>query len=779
MIEPREMYRRMAEAVHLDRAGTFRWFGVPAPSLDERLLASIGLDAFRAHLVRMVETQLYSRCYTQGEPMARERPPSAALSSGGSVLGEYMRAWGSATVDTEGWRVRGRGSRGFLLQKDALTIEAPAEACLSRDELRPGASIRLREPAWRTALAPGYFLVSGGQGFPESAAHCVRVYLHATPTGAVAFMAALRDLAAQDRFPFKCKALCEESLFSRCDAVVWYLHARDLERALDALEDLLPAFAGEVRDPVPALTRRLAPGIGLADDPGPTTSFGAHRMHLVSEAIVGGWPASTLSDTELVVRDIESRFKAEGLDPDRPHLRPGGAELPRDLRSNVSSPRPAPLGPDLDPIHVASGIADQLVASAHWSNGLCTWIGARTAVENRDRLGGDAVGATVGPDLYSGNAGIAWILAETDAACPAPRLRDTAVAAIRHALRYSHLAPSRNGLYTGPLGIAWAAVRIAEILDLASLRREASELALSSAQATRGTGWDLVAGTAGDVVALTSLYRRLGDGRLLELAVGSAELLLRRARVTREGWSWPRRSSGPRLTGLSHGASGAAYAFAVLAMVRQEDAFREAALGAIRYERSLFSPRHENWADVRSRALMKGAQHTFATMQWCHGAPGVLVARLTCAAAFGSGDLKDEIALASASTLRATRSMMTVLDADFSLCHGLTGNAEIVAMATPPIAQDDGLKTAHDAVRLGAGRYFRRGNWPCGTGRGWAPGLMMGTSGIAWYYLRRGSAVTEHPLAIGASDVFPGRDVTIRATLSPSPRRALRPSTGG
>ena len=62
-----------------------------------------------------------------------------------------------------------------------------------------------------------------------------------------------------------------------------------------------------------------------------------------------------------------------------------------------------------------------------------------------------------------------------------------------------------------------------------------------------------------------------------------------------------------------------------------KERFRTAACAAIAYERSLFSPETGNWPDLRelktSRQTGDDDQQRFM-MAWCHGAPGIGLARL-------------------------------------------------------------------------------------------------------------------------------------------------------
>ena len=79
------------------------------------------------------------------------------------------------------------------------------------------------------------------------------------------------------------------------------------------------------------------------------------------------------------------------------------------------------------------------------------------------------------------------------------------------------------------------------------------------------------------------------------------------------------------LTGLSHGAAGIAFALLRLFSVTGDERFRNAAAAACQYESSVFSRIENNWPDFRNRHRPGGP--AFAC-SWCHGAPGIALARL-------------------------------------------------------------------------------------------------------------------------------------------------------
>jgi lantibiotic modifying enzyme len=73
---------------------------------------------------------------------------------------------------------------------------------------------------------------------------------------------------------------------------------------------------------------------------------------------------------------------------------------------------------------------------------------------------------------------------------------------------------------------------------------------------------------------------------------------------------------------MSHGAAGFAYALAALAAATNRQEFARASAECIAFEDASYSSEQTNWPDFRS-----GKQPTWPC-QWCHGAPGIGLARI-------------------------------------------------------------------------------------------------------------------------------------------------------
>src|SRR5258708_33077874 len=103
------------------------------------------------------------------------------------------------------------------------------------------------------------------------------------------------------------------------------------------------------------------------------------------------------------------------------------------------------------------------------------------------------------------------------------------------------------------------------------------------------------------------------------------------------------------MTGFSHGAAGIAYALLRLYAASGEVRFHEAAEEAINYEQRLFMPNANNWPDLRPRANDDSGGPAFG-VSWCHGAPGIGLARLGGFPMLDTPDIRHHIAAALQST---------------------------------------------------------------------------------------------------------------------------------
>ncbi|MFE0100121.1 type 2 lanthipeptide synthetase LanM family protein [Streptomyces sp. NPDC059009] len=256
---------------------------------------------------------------------------------------------------------------------------------------------------------------------------------------------------------------------------------------------------------------------------------------------------------------------------------------------------------------------------------------------------------------------------------------------------------------------------------------------------------DVVNGSAGAVLTLLAAHESLGDPAALTAATQVAERLLTTQVPAEDGHlAWPSKlgASGRPLAGFSHGAAGGALALMALNSAAPDARYGQAAARTLRFEQTLFDPVAGNWRDVRDVAVGGRGEGTFMNA-WCHGAPGIGLARLALLRHGGvpgipDADLRAQLNRAVSTTLAAGLEGDTLTGVgNHSLCHGDLGNLELVRAYAEFTSDADlaaqvrrTLRTLLDAAGTGGG-------WLCGVPLGApTPGLMTGLAGIGHALLR-------------------------------------------
>ncbi|MEV7940359.1 type 2 lanthipeptide synthetase LanM family protein [Kitasatospora sp. NPDC088264] len=418
-----------------------------------------------------------------------------------------------------------------------------------------------------------------------------------------------------------------------------------------------------------------------------------------------------------------------------------GAREPR--RHPVTSP-PAPPGrpaegPDLAARALAKAVdaGEQLLREAYRGSADLAWAGPNWAPPGR------WAPAELGPDLYSGTAGVALFLHQLATVTGDREHRSTARAAeltLRHQIR--RRADRLGGGLAGVGGILYALAHLAAHHPDAELDALAAQVVRrSAATAADDAQHDLLAGNAGTIGGLLAWAAVRPGPAVTDALAACAERLVRAAAPHPEGGAgWlPASLAGTvkrPLAGFAHGGSGIAWALARAGRHLGDPRLPQLALAAVEYERTLFDPAAANWRDVRED---DGPDAPHYPALWCHGASGIALARTELAELLPEAR---ELLLAERDTALTTV-LREGFGHNFSLCHGDFGNLEPLLLAGDRW-RTAALRQAHATLD----DLDTRG-WTCGLPHGvHSPSLMVGLAGTGHGLLRLAAPTTPSLLAL-------------------------------
>lgn len=335
-----------------------------------------------------------------------------------------------------------------------------------------------------------------------------------------------------------------------------------------------------------------------------------------------------------------------------------------------------------------------------------------------------------GPDLYLGLPGIAFFLGHLGAATGEDRYTDVARKALvaqKQQIAADAKLVSGIGAFNGWGGILYALAHLGRLWNEPALLDEAEGYARRLPELIAGDDMvDLIAGSAGCLCALSALASVRPAPWLDELMLACGERIVAKAEPQQCGIGWRMPLAGDRaLAGISHGAAGISLALLRLFGRSGDERFRAAAIGGMEFERSLFSEAEQNWPDLRAGAGdgVDGGRHMFA---WCHGAPGIGLARIAGLPWLDDAEVRGEIDAAVRSTLAGG------FGENHTLCHGDLGNVELL-FAAARAAGDAELERQAWRAAGGIVDSIRRDGWLFGLpGNVETPGLMAGLAGVGF-----------------------------------------------
>jgi class II lanthipeptide synthase len=342
-------------------------------------------------------------------------------------------------------------------------------------------------------------------------------------------------------------------------------------------------------------------------------------------------------------------------------------------------------------------------------------------------------------DLYNGSSGIAVFLAAhsaTRSSLDSSELALAAVANLRRNLGGRNAARMARSLGTGGavgLGsIVYALCVMSKCLKISDLLDDALKATdlFTDEVIAADTQLDVMGGSAGGILGLLRLYSDTQSKDVLMRAIACGEHLMKKPRVGPEGRrSWVGQGLGSQaLNGMAHGAAGFAYALASLAIVSGREDFGQAAAECIAFEDSSYDTERRNWPDLRNSVGPSWS------CQWCHGAPGIGLARLATrrSARLDGKRLDKDISNAVEGVLQPAPAQLD------TLCCGTLGSIEFFCEAGRSLDRADLREIAAQRLMAVVEEAARSGDYRWNSGKSqFNLGLFRGLAGVGYTLLRQ------------------------------------------
>jgi type 2 lantibiotic biosynthesis protein LanM len=391
---------------------------------------------------------------------------------------------------------------------------------------------------------------------------------------------------------------------------------------------------------------------------------------------------------------------------------------------------------ETDYVQAAFSVGAKLCREAIWHQECCNWIGCEEMYSTQFQL--DHTYKALGPGFYEGTSGIAFFLTHLYYVTHVPVFKITALGALSHAqkaLEKEETKPGSASWYVGLSGIAYSVLTAGEILEQESLIGAAlAQLQRLQNIPDTDLNIDVIDGVAGTIPILLYTYQKYPQPWLLAAARRFGDYLGQIKHREPVGCSWGNLDDCTHnLTGFGHGTAGVALALLELYRVTGAQSYLELAELGMAYENSWFDASEENWPDFRKFSGLPDPEEPAYGLAWCHGAPGIGLTRLRAYQITGREAYKREAQIAINTTAKTL-----LAQNNYSLCHGMFGNGELLLLAAEILQDEAARQIAQAAAQQGIEQIIKKGiSWPCGLqSLEETPGLMLGIAGIGHYYLR-------------------------------------------
>ena len=195
-----------------------------------------------------------------------------------------------------GWEiVSSKDDDNLAVQKNGLTLQIKRQAHLNSEQqqAKVGDIVSILLP--KNRVQNGFYMAIGNatkhpNSHPDTPSVTVRIYFNLTAEGAIAIMASLTQQLNLLVIPFSFKALYNPSDYQRHDSAVLYFDKSNYPVIKEVLENIYPQKQDYFQPEIPLFTKKLAPGLALAEEPdrkfSSQDSFGTNRCQIIANGLL-------------------------------------------------------------------------------------------------------------------------------------------------------------------------------------------------------------------------------------------------------------------------------------------------------------------------------------------------------------------------------------------------------------------------------------------------------------------------------------------------------------
>ena len=292
--------------------------------------AGRAIEAKPGGLIASLTGFLYKQCYIREFDGSLSEPLPARKDGVSTDLVEKLRAAhaGRACRETA-WVVNQFLEDGRIVARKGYAVRRLNPGHYVNLDSAVGLSAKDRRvavyrPMESTVLQQAWYYIFGeAVGDAEEGDNLIRFYWNLRAEGGPELTRLLTRALDRFQIPFRFKVPVRSEVYDRRDAAVLYANRRYYPVLAMLLEDVRERIAPHLGPGTPLFTRKLADGLGLAEDPDTKAgeSFGMNRCEILAHALVNA-AEKKLVTIEEKREELHDEFRKRGLSLERPWLNP-------------------------------------------------------------------------------------------------------------------------------------------------------------------------------------------------------------------------------------------------------------------------------------------------------------------------------------------------------------------------------------------------------------------------------------------------------------------------